>query len=88
MSDDLTLRGYRIVCDVREVPDTRIWMGKASVVKPADARGIERIHKIVVTACFTSEQAAFDHLIADAKKWIGKQTGDSAGISSSRRQHT
>jgi len=75
MSDDLTLCGYRIVCDVRVVPDTRIWMGKAAVLEPADDRGIERVHHVFATTCFTSEKAAFDHLVTNAKKWIDKQIG-------------
>lgn len=49
MSDDLTLCGYRIVCDVRKVAGTPIWMGKAAVVEPADAFGIERVHHIFGT---------------------------------------
>jgi len=74
MSDDLTLCGYRIVCDAREVPGTRIWIGKAAVVQPADAFGIERVHSIFADACFTTEEAASDYLIAEAKKWIDNQT--------------
>jgi len=73
MSDDFTLCGYRIVCDVREVPGTRIWTGKAAVVQPADASAIERIHPLFADACFTTEKAASDYLIAQAKKWIENQ---------------
>ncbi len=73
MSADLTLCGYRIVCDVREVSDTKVWMGKASVVKPPDAGGIQRIHKILATTCFISEKAAVDHLVAGAKNWIDRE---------------
>lgn len=79
MSDDLTLRGYRIVCDVREGPGMRTWMGKAAVVQPADEFGIERVHHIFADACFTTEKAAFDYLIADAKKWIDSQIGNQLG---------
>lgn len=75
MSDDLTYCGYRIVCDVREVPGMRTWMGKAAVVQPADEFGIERIHSIFADACFTTEKAVSDYLIAQAKKWIDKQIG-------------
>jgi hypothetical protein len=68
MSNDLTYYGYRIVSDVREVPGTRTWMGKAAVVQPADAFGIERVHPIFADACFITEKAASDYLIAEAKK--------------------
>ncbi len=74
MLNDVTLCGYRIVCDVREVSDTRIWVGKAAVVQPADKFGVERVQQhIFPDSCFTSEKAAFDYLIADAKKWIDQQ---------------
>jgi len=73
MSDDFTLFGYRIVRDVREVPGTRIWVGEAAVVEPADAFGVERVHSILVDAFFTTEKAASDYLIAEAKKWIKNQ---------------
>lgn len=73
MSDDLTLCGYRIVCDVHEVPGTRIWMGKAAVVQPADENGIERVHRIFAPCCFISEKSATDYLIVEAKKWIDPQ---------------
>lgn len=73
ISDDLTYRGYRIVCDVRQVPSTRIWMGKAAVVEPADAYGIERVSPIFTADCFSNKKAACDYLITEAKQWIEKQ---------------
>lgn len=83
MSDDLTLFGYRIVCDTREVPGTPIWLGKAAVVQPADCLGVERVHRILGDACFTSEKAVSDYLIAEAKKWIDNQLETRSGMRSS-----
>ncbi len=73
MRDEVMVCGYRIVFDLRQVPDTMIWMGKAAVVKPADEFGIERVEHIVAKSCFTSERAAFDNLISDAKNLINTQ---------------
>ena len=71
--DNLMHCGFRIFYDVREVPGTGIWMGKAAVVEPADASGIERVSPIFTGNCFTAENAARDYLIAEAKKWIDRQ---------------
>lgn len=79
MSDDLTYCGYRIVYDVREVPGTRIWTGKAAVVQPADAYGIERVHPIFASRSFIGENSASGYLIAEAKKWIDNQISNPIG---------
>jgi hypothetical protein len=76
MSDDFTFCGYRIVYDVREVPGTRIWTGKAAVVQPADENGIERVHPITAAACFISEKAVSNFLVAEAKRWVDSQIGN------------
>lgn len=73
MPDDVTYHGYRILSDIREVYETRIWMGKAAVVAPPDAFGIERVSPFYTGSCFSTEQAAYDSLIAEAKKWIDDQ---------------
>ena len=71
--DDLAYRGYRILSDIREVSGMRIWMGKAAVVAPADISGIERVSPIFAGTPFETEKAAYDYLIAEARKWIDKQ---------------
>lgn len=74
MSDDVTYRGYRIVYDVREVPGTKLWTGKGAAVEPADAAGIERVSLIFTPPCFfSSDKAAYDCVVSEAKKWINKQ---------------
>ena len=74
MPDNLTYCGYRILSDVREVAGTGIWMGKAAVVEPPDASGIERVSPIFTGTSFNTEKAAYDYLIAEAKKWIDSQS--------------
>ncbi len=72
-NDDAMLCGYRIVCDVREVTGTRIWMGKAAIVQPADKFGVERVQRIFPDSCFTSEKVALEYLVTEARKWISQQ---------------
>lgn len=75
MVPDVFYRGYRIVSDVQEEPGTGFWKARAAVVKPANATGVERVHRVVSTAYFSSEKAACDFLIAEAKKWIDADSG-------------
>jgi hypothetical protein len=70
MTPDVYYRGYRIVSEIEEVPRTGFWKGKAAVVEPTDACGVERVHPITATAYFRTEKAANDFIIAEAKKWI------------------
>jgi hypothetical protein len=70
MTPDVAYRGYRIVSEIEEIPGTGFWKGKAAVVEPADASGVERVHPITATAYFRTEKAASDFIVAEAKKWI------------------
>ncbi len=70
---DVFYRGYRIVSAVEETPGTGFWKGKAAVVEPADASGLERVHRVVAITYFRTEKTASDFLVAEAKKWVDGQ---------------
>lgn len=67
---DIFYRGYRIVSDIQNVPGTHLWKANAAVVKPADVAGVERVHRIVTSAWYSSEDEAGDFVLSEAKEWI------------------
>jgi hypothetical protein len=75
MPPDVFYRGYRIVSDVQEVPGTRFWRPKAAVVKPPDVSGVERVHPIITSGWYSSEDAAGDFVLNEAKEWIDADCG-------------
>ncbi len=73
MVPDVLYRDYRISFDVEEAPLEGFWKVQAAVVKAADATRVERGHLVIASQYFSSEKAAIDFIIAEAKKWIDTQ---------------
>jgi hypothetical protein len=70
MLPEVYYRDYRIVWDTRQASGILSWTGKAAVVIPTDAAGVEKIHRIGGNGYFLSETEARDHLLSEAKQWI------------------
>ena len=73
MLPDVYYRDYRIVWDTRQPSGILFWTGKAAVVMPTDAAGVEKIHRIGGSDYFLSETEARDHLLSEAKHWIDNE---------------